>query len=616
MLAMVNILHFLVAGLLTALFARAAPVSGPTSDVILKPRDSPGKLVFCHFMIGITSNRKSASDFDDDMKRAKSLGIDAFALNIGVDPFTDEELGYAYTSAANNGMKVFISFDFNWYSDTTQAADVGNMIKKYATSSAQLMVNGKVFVSSFDGDKLDIATVRSTAGMDLFIAPNFHPELNDFGAIDGALNWMAWPSNNNNRAPTPGANTTVADGDQAYMNALGNKSYIAPVSAWFSTHFGSEVSYSKNWVFPSDLLWYQRWTEVLTLGSQYLEIITWNDYGESHYIGPLSSPHTDDGSSKWVNDMPHGGWLDMAKPFIAAYHAGAKTVDNFIEQDQIIYWYRPTTQSPNCDSTDNTMGQVAASVVDYTHGRPDGSEDMQDQVFVVTLLKSPGTIKITSGGATKSFPAPAGANSYSVPMGVGQQSFTLERNGQTILDGTSLKDIVDTCICGIYNYNAYVGVLPVDAPPDPLQSAGIQSLKKGLIVQTCQATPSLATAPATNATAVPTQNPVPANTTFSKTAPSPAYPTAPTAISAPTTNPLPAATSPASASLPSSFTYSKTTITTAAPPISQNPSPGATTAPVLKITALSQLFPTNCMYHPDIWAGPPGSDPPEYCDTS
>ena len=60
-------------------------------------------------------------------------------------------------------------------------------------------------------------------------------------------------------------------------------------------------------------------------------------YGESHYIGPLSSPHTDDGGSKWVNDMyqfitqsyiplidmpisrPHGGWLEMAKPFIQAY---------------------------------------------------------------------------------------------------------------------------------------------------------------------------------------------------------------------------------------------------------------------------------------------------------
>lgn len=34
-----------------------------------------------------------------------------------------------------------------------------------------------------------------------------------------------------------------------------------------------------------------------------LELVTWNDYGESHYIGPLSSPHYDDGNSKWCNDM-------------------------------------------------------------------------------------------------------------------------------------------------------------------------------------------------------------------------------------------------------------------------------------------------------------------------
>lgn len=39
------------------------------------------------------------------------------------------------------------------------------------------------------------------------------------------------------------------------------------------------------------------------MGPQFLEIITWNDYGESHYIGPLSSIHYDDGNSKWTNDM-------------------------------------------------------------------------------------------------------------------------------------------------------------------------------------------------------------------------------------------------------------------------------------------------------------------------
>jgi hypothetical protein len=38
---------------------------------------------------------------------------------------------------------------------------------------------------------------------------------------------MAWPSNGNNKAPTPGHNVTVAAGDEAYINALGGKPYIA-----------------------------------------------------------------------------------------------------------------------------------------------------------------------------------------------------------------------------------------------------------------------------------------------------------------------------------------------------------------------------------------------------
>ncbi len=56
-------------------------------------------------------------------------------------------------------------------------------------------------------------------------------------------------------------------------------------------------------MFPGDLLWHRRWEDILTLKPDFIEIVTWNDYGESHYIGPLNSKHTDDGGSKWVNDM-------------------------------------------------------------------------------------------------------------------------------------------------------------------------------------------------------------------------------------------------------------------------------------------------------------------------
>jgi hypothetical protein len=188
--------------------------------------------------MGITSNRKNASDYDDDMKRAKALGIDAFALNIGVDSYTDTQLQYAYASAAQNDMKVFLSFDFNGY-HIGQASAVGAKIKQYANLPAQLRVDGKVFASSFVGDGLDIAAMTAAVGTDVFFAPNFHPGQGDFKAIQGALNWMAWDSNGENKAPTADRNVTVADGDKAYNDALGGKPYIARKSL----HLYLEKSY-------------------------------------------------------------------------------------------------------------------------------------------------------------------------------------------------------------------------------------------------------------------------------------------------------------------------------------------------------------------------------------
>lgn len=185
------------------------------------------------------SDRHTASDYDDDMKRAKSLGIDAFALNIGVDPYTDQQLQLAYQSAAQNGMKVFISFDFNWW-HIGQASAIGQKIAQYGSLPAQLMVDGKIFVSSFAGDGLNVGALRSAVGRPIFFAPNFHPEYGtDMSTVDGLLNWMAWPNNGNNKAPTAGANISVADGDRAYTNALQGKAYVArELTGMLSWHDG------------------------------------------------------------------------------------------------------------------------------------------------------------------------------------------------------------------------------------------------------------------------------------------------------------------------------------------------------------------------------------------
>ncbi|KAL4811619.1 glycosyl hydrolase family 71-domain-containing protein [Aspergillus spinulosporus] len=474
---------------LSALGALPQLISAAPGAVANRPRQSSdNRLVFAHFMIGIVSNRNSAADYDDDMKRAKSLGIDAFALNIGVDPYTDQQLNLAYQSAANNDMKVFISFDFNWY-NTGQGYQVGQKIAQYANLPAQLKVDGKVFVSSFAGDGLDIAAMRQAAGQEIYWAPNYHPEYGtNLDGVDGLLNWMAWPNDGNNKAPRPGASVSVEEGDEMYIRT--GKDYIAPASPWFFTHFGPEVPYSKNWVFPGDLLWFDRWQQLLTMGPRFIEIVTWNDYGESHYIGPLSSPHTDDGASKWVNDMPHDGWMDMSKPFIAAYKDGATSVDNYITEDLLVYWYRPAPRDVNCDATDTCMVPANNASGNYFYGRPNGWETMEDAVFVVTTLTEPATVTVNSGGNVEVFDAPAGASAFKVPMGVGSQAFSLSRNGQVIQSDISLLPIIDGCVCGLYNFNPYVGSLP-PSPIDSLQPEGLYSLTQGLHVQTCSPTPSL-----------------------------------------------------------------------------------------------------------------------------
>lgn len=69
------------------------------------------------------------------MKHAKDLGIDAFALNIGTGFYTDTQLHFAYDSAGRNGMKAFLSFDFDWW-HTDQTSAIGAKIKQYADHSA------------------------------------------------------------------------------------------------------------------------------------------------------------------------------------------------------------------------------------------------------------------------------------------------------------------------------------------------------------------------------------------------------------------------------------------------------------------------------------------------
>lgn len=190
--------------------------------------------------------------------------------------------------------------------------------------------------------------------------------------------------------------------------------------------------------------------------------------------------------------MPHDGWLDISKPFIEAFKDGASSADSYVTADELVYWYRPTLKSLDCDSTDTTLVPANNDSGNYFKGRPNGYETMADAVFVVAMLTDAGTITVKSGSNIQEFDAPQGISAYQVDMDLGSQQFFLARNGQTVLAAQSLKNITSVCPCGIYNFNAYVGTVP-ESTPDRLQPDGLASLTAGLHVTTCSASPSLGT---------------------------------------------------------------------------------------------------------------------------
>ncbi|RXK40038.1 hypothetical protein M231_02678 [Tremella mesenterica] len=403
--------------------------------------DLPGKYVFAHFMVGIVSTYQ-LQDWVNDMKLAFSYGISGFALNIGVDPYTDAQLTLAYQAAQQvPGFWLFISFDFNWY-QIGQVSDVATKLKTYGSQSSQLKVDGKVFVSTFIGDGFDWGSVASQSGMELEVVPFWQPTADNAnnGALGGLFSWDAWPGQLNNQ---PVLSNMTTDRDELYLSLLDplNKPYMMPVSPWFSTHFGKEVSYSKNWVFYSETLWVDRWNQVMQLSNQvnFLEIVTWNDYGESHYIGPYDTPHTDDGSSKWASGLDHSPMMVLAKPYISAFKQGANSP--VVDEEAVVFWYRPHMKSAQCDSSDNCGS------------KPTGWDFVSDAVFVATMTKSGGTVTVNSGGSSSTHTVSAGVQVFQVPMNIGSQQISIQTSSGASGSGTGNITVSGDCWGGIYNYN-------------------------------------------------------------------------------------------------------------------------------------------------------------------
>jgi glucan endo-1,3-alpha-glucosidase len=144
-----------------------------------------------------------------------------------------------------------------------------------------------------------------------------------------------------------------------------------------------------------------------------VEIISWNDYGESHYIGPIRADQPN--SQGWTAGMDHQGWLSMIKTYSTAFKTGKYPTST----DTITLWSRPHPKGATATAPSNP--------------RPSGWQDTDDNVYAFITIAAPATIVVTSGNNTVSWGnVPAGVSKFSVSSSPGSISAKITRSGKTI----------------------------------------------------------------------------------------------------------------------------------------------------------------------------------------
>ena len=121
---------------------------------------------------------------------------------MGPDGWQVAQIANAYTAAANKGFKMFLSFDMTaWPCQSSSDANaIRQFISQYSGHSQQVLVDGKMLISTFSGERCTFGSGDVNTGWvntlktnlpPVFFVPSLFVDPASFGGypvIDGVLN--------------------------------------------------------------------------------------------------------------------------------------------------------------------------------------------------------------------------------------------------------------------------------------------------------------------------------------------------------------------------------------------------------------------------------------------
>ncbi|WVQ83005.1 hypothetical protein IAT38_005143 [Cryptococcus sp. DSM 104549] len=399
------------------------------------------RLVVAHFMLGNTYPF-TEEDWLATFDLARDTNLDALALNLGPEEWQLSQARTAYSLLASNPppahhrpLKLFLSLDMNVlpHSPPSLITTVLNILA--SGPEVQLRWGGGVVLSTFGGHGLGdegwrevISGVEAGLEEKVFFWPAFFlppHEILTKDYVDGAFAWNnAWPMGNH---------PTSLDEDKPFLES--DKAYMAAVSPLFFTHYGTEGewAWNKNWIYRSDdLLLPTRFTQLLSLPPSspntpdIIQIISFNDYGESHSIAPVRGAQP--GSEAWTEGMGHEGFRWLVRWYAGRWRDGRADGDG--EEDvRVVMWYRT---HPKDMVTEDKVGRPdhaywAQDLINFFILPPSGQENKYSY-----------TLHVQNGPATHTRhlnPTTAGIEPgepflLTVPFVTGEVEFEVRRVGE------------------------------------------------------------------------------------------------------------------------------------------------------------------------------------------
>lgn len=426
--------------------------------------EAPERPVLAHYMLccSLASPNPGISDYVSEIDAAREAGIDGFALNFGSVRTTPQHLVSLrrFFEAASH----FPDFSLVLSFDQSPVEDAIALVKRYSGDPASLTYHGAIVVSGWGQTSSWADALRSglkDENIRPFLIPHIRPtdqrrvgwtassdheevalrELKEApAALDGIFIFNAG-------TPYRTAAAAIVSGTQS-AHSLGKLAMVGIVPYYRGLAGNSRVFESDGFSGMRD-----RWLAAIKADSDWVQLVTWNDWSEATYLEPFPAVQQDiHDVPSWRGLLQHSGFLKASRYYIDWFK---NRKEPEITTDRIYYFYRPHLKTG--------IGVVNYEGMEY--GRPRYWDTLTDQLFFANFLTREITLSVRIGKEVHRISAGPGVTLNGIPMSLGLPEIDVTSGGETLAHQTLPLPIGDDGVAGNFNYIA--GEVSLQEPQVP-----------------------------------------------------------------------------------------------------------------------------------------------------